>query len=196
MRSHEKIFLAHAGEVANKLLGALEAERLAARFVDAYVVEFDRQGLKDHPQRYRELLGTLGREALLAMVGQVNAELPRFVTRRRPPLLRGAEVEVADAFAQELLASLARALRWTPEEAEEFRRDLGLYAQLSARTQRVKKRPRPTDPAEGPFVDRCALLLDPSMLDNARHAAGKFLAGIEETTEAILQSTLRRRHRR
>jgi hypothetical protein len=195
MRTREKIFLAHAGEIANKLLTALESDGLVARFVDSYAVEFDRQGLKDHPHRYRELLSTLGREALLAMVAHAHAELPRYLTRRRPPLLRGAEVQVADAFSDELLASLARASRWSTEDAEEFRHDLDLYAQLSARTQKVKRRRSPADPAEGPFVDRCALLLDPSMLDKARSAAGKFLVEIEQATEKIFHSVLRRRTR-
>lgn len=195
MRPREKVFLAHAGEIANKLLGALEGEGLVARFVNSYVAEFGRRGLKDHPHRYRELLATLGREALLAMVAQANAELPSYLTRRRLPLVRGAEVQVADAFSEELLASLARASRWGAEDAEEFRRDLNLYTQLSARTQRVKKRRAPTDPAEGPFVDRCALLLDPSMLDKARGAAGKFLVEIEEATERIVRGVFRRRRR-
>ncbi len=195
MRPREKVFLAHAGEIANKLLGALEGEGLVARFVNSYVAEFGRHGLKDHPHRYRELLATLGREALLAMVAQVNAELPRYLTRRRLPLVRGPEVQVADDFSEELLASLAHASRWGAEDAEEFRRDLNLYAQLSARTQKVKKRRSPADPAEGPFVDRCALLLDPSMLDKARGAAGKFLVEIEEATERIVRGVFRRRRR-
>ena len=33
--------------------------------------------------------------------------------------------------------------------------------------------------AGGPFVDRCAFLLDPSMMENARQAAAKFLRQIE-----------------
>ncbi len=195
MRSRQKIFPTHAGEIANKLLAVLKGDGLVARFVDSYVTEFDRRGLKDHPQRYRELLATLGREALLAMVAQVNAELPRYLTRRQHPLLRPAEVQTAEAFSEELLASLARASRWTAADAEEFRRDLELYTQLSARTQKVRKRRELTDPAEGPFVDRCALLLDPSMLDKARHAAGKFLVEIERVTEKTLASVFRRRIR-
>ncbi len=193
MARPRKIFAAHGGEVANKLLAAVERDRLVERFVDSYVAEFDRRGLKVHPHRYRELLATLGREALLAMLRQVNAELPCYLTRRRPPLLRGTEVQAADAFREELLASLGRALRWTPADAEEFRRDLDLYAQLGARTPLPKKRRKPTDPAEGPFVDRCALLLDPSMLDRGRHAAGKFLVEIERVTGKTLASIFGRR---
>ena len=125
MRRPRKGYVARGGELAGKLLAALEKQRLVARFVDSYVAEYDRRGLKAHPIRYRELLATLGREALLAMVAQVNAELPRYLARRlnrsrsrRPPLLRGPEVRAADAFREELLASLARALRWTAAEAD------------------------------------------------------------------------------
>ncbi len=199
MRRPRKVFAAHGGEVAAKLLAALEKQRLVERFVDSYVAEHGRRGLKAHPIRYRELLATLGREALLAMVAQVNAELPRYLARRvnrssgRPPLLRGPEVRAADAFREELLASLARALRWTPAEAEEFRRDLDLYAQLGARTPLPKKRRQPTDPPEGPFVDRCALLLDPSMLEKGRRAAGRFLLEIEGVAEKTLANLFRRR---
>src|SRR5262249_10402962 len=188
----QKIFPTHAGEIANKLLGAVRDDGLVARFVDSYVAEFSRRGLKDHPARYRELLATLGREALLAMMAQVNAELPRYLAPRRP-LPSAAEVEIADTFAQELFAALVRASRWTPEEAEEFRRDLNLYAQLSARTQKVKKRRKPTDPAEGPFVDRCALLLAPAMVEAARAAGAAFLVELEQATDAILRGVLRRR---
>jgi hypothetical protein len=192
MRRPRKVFAAHGGELAHKLLAALEAGRPVERFVDSYVVKFGRLGLRANPERYRELRATLGREALLAMVTQVNAELPRYLTRRRPPLLRGAEVQAADAVRAELLGSLARALAWTPSDAEEFRRDLELYAQLGARTPLPKKSRKPDSPAEGPFVDRCALLLDPSMLDTGRRAAGQFLVELERATEETLARVFRR----
>lgn len=163
------------------------------RFVDAYIAEFNRRGLKDHPARHRELLATLGREALLAMVVQVHAELPRYLTARRPPVLRGAEVQVAEAFRQELLAALGRAKSWGPADVEEFRRDAELYAQLTARTAKVKRQRKAADPVEGPFVDRCALLLDPSMLEEARRAAGEFFRELERAADETLRRVLRRR---
>ncbi len=193
MARTRKIFASHGGELAHKLLSVLEGEHLVEHFVDSYVAEYGRAGLKAHPLRYRELLGTLSREALLAMVAQVNAELPRYLTGRRPAVLRGTELQVAEAFREEFLASLGRALRWTPADAEEFRRDLDLYAQLAARTEIVKKRRQPTDPPEGPFVDRCALLLDPSMLDKGRRAAGKLQVELQGFTEKILVGVFRRR---
>ncbi len=193
MRRTGKIFAAHGSELAHKLLGTLEGHGLVARFVESYVEEFDRPGLKEHPLRYRELLATLGRETLLAMAAQVNAELPRCLTRRRPAVLRGPEVQLADAFREEFLAALVRAQSWSPADAEEFRRDLALYTQLAARTQTVAKRRRLTDPPEGPFVDRCALLLDPSMLEKGRRAAGRFLVEVGRVTDQILARFFRAR---
>jgi len=188
-----KIFLSQAGELAHRLAHLVERDGLVERFVDAYIAEFNRRGLKDHPARHRELLATLGREALLAMVVQVNAELPRYLTARRPPVLRGAEVQLAEAFREELLAALGRAKSWGPADVEEFRRDAELYAQLTARTVKVKRQRKAADPVEGPFVDRCALLLDPSMLEEARRAAGEFFRELERATQDLLRSVFRRR---
>ena len=188
MHRASKTFAAYGGELAEKLLAALESDRLVARFVNSYVAEFGRKGLKADASGYRELLSTLGREALLAMAAQVHAELPGYLTERRPAVLRGSQVQAAQAFFEEFLSALASALRWTPEDAEELRRDLDLYMQLGARVPLPKKHRKPTDPAEGPFVDRCALLLDPSMLENGRRAAGKFLLEIERVTQKALAS--------
>ncbi len=184
-----------AAEVADSVLDALKGGRLVERFVDSYVAEFDRRGLKTDPIRCRELLATLGREALLAVVAQVHAELPQYLTARRPATLRGPEVQVAAAFSRELLDRLERTLHWTDAEAEEFRRDLDLYAQIAARAQRDRRPRRPSEPLEGPFVDRCALLLDPSMLEKAQRAAGKLLIQLERAAEKALAGVFPRRTR-
>jgi hypothetical protein len=194
MRRPHKIFPAHAGELANKLLGALAREHLVERFVDSYVTQFQRRGLKEHPARYRELLATLGREALLAMVAQVMSELPCYLAPPGRGRSAGEETQSAEAFSQEFLASLARASLWDPGEFEEFRRDLDLCAHLRSRSP-LRKQRRKMPEAEGPFVDRCALLLDPSMLETGRVAAGKFLVDIERVTNRILTSVLGTRRR-
>ena len=196
-----------AAETVSKLLATLERDRLVARFVDTYVEAYNRRGLKSHPLRYRELLSTINREVLLAMVAEVNAELPRHLRRARPRRVspgarlqrpasgsvRAAEAQAADTFLEEFFGRLADTLRWTQADAEEFHRDLDLYAQLAAGRPRPGSRRRPTELAEGPFVDRCALLLDPSMLPEARRAAGKFQAEIERVTQRILASVFRPR---
>ena len=179
--------------MAHKLLGALERQGLIAAFVDAYVAEHGRLGLKSDPGRYRELEVTLGRESLLAMVAQVTSQLPRHLTRHRPPVLRGPEAQAAAAFHQELLAALGRALRWSEEDAAEFRRDLEMYQHLTAPASPGKSRRRRPEPAQGPFVDRCALLLDPAMMEKARRAAGRFRLELERATEKILAGLFRTR---
>ena len=47
----------------------------------------------------------------------------------------------------------------------------------NAFSARAFARRRGARPASGPFVDRVALLLDPSLMEQARRAAGKFQAG-------------------
>src|SRR6201998_535977 len=55
-----------AAELAKQLPEALQRERIVPRFVDSYVVEHGRQGLQVHAALYRDLLGLLQREALIA----------------------------------------------------------------------------------------------------------------------------------
>ncbi len=174
-----KIFASHGGAVANSLLRALETDRLVGRFVDAYVAEFDRRVLED-PARYRELLTTIGREALLVMVGRVYSELHPVRPRARGGASADFQAEGTGAFFQELLASLARGLRWSKTDLGEFRRDLDFYAHAPASA----------------FADRCALLLDPSMLEQARHAAIRFQVEIENTAVKLLRGVLRLRRKR
>lgn len=193
MPRRRKIFPAHAGELAHRLLNALERDRGIARFVDSYIAEHDRRGLKADALQYRELLERLRREALLVMAGQVNAALPRYLTARRPAVLRGPETQAADAFRAEFFGSLERALGWTRTDTEEFHRDLNLFAQLAPRPRKSRRRRKLSDPPAGPFVDRCALLLDPSMLEKARRAAGRFQFELERLTEKTMNAILRRR---
>ncbi len=79
-----------------------------------------------------------------------------------------------------MLAALARGLHWSEAEAKEFRRDLDFYAHAPSSA----------------FADRCALLLDPSMLEQARRAAVQFQVEVENTAGRLLRSVLRlqRRH--
>lgn len=188
----KKIFPAHAGEIANKLLGVLERDRLVAKFVDAYIAEHDRPGLKVQPSGYSERIAALGREALLAMVLDVERSLPHWLGPHRVPRGRTSASPEAEAFFIEVLAALERAKEWTAAEATEFRHDLALYRQLSP-APRASIRRTPAPAPRGPFVDRCALLLDPSMLEEARTAAGQFGLELERATTRILAGVFRTR---
>ncbi len=178
-----------ARELAARLAASLGNRHLVEEFVEAYVKEFDRPGLIEEPARHRELLDVLTREALLVMFARIQAQLPRHLTRRRPPVLEGPEVRAAEAFQQEATAGVARALHWGPEEAEAFRRDLALYAQVSARQPALASHPAEA----GPFVDRTALLLDPSFMEKAQRAAGEFLQVLEALAEQALNAAFRSR---
>ncbi len=213
MRYRPRQLVVRAQETASLLLSGLERERLVARFLDSYAAEFSRPGQAAHPAQYRELLATIGREALLAMVVWVDHELPRRLadgsgaqlprhqssTRSKAPK-RAAPAssskptdEAIELFRDEFLVALGQALRWEDEEFEAFCRDLELYKELGADELSAAKSRRPAAPASGPFVDRVGLLLDPSMLDKARRAAAKFQLQLRATAGAALKKVFSRR---
>jgi hypothetical protein len=90
--------------------------------------------------------------------------------------LRPEEAAFAESFFSEFLASLGRALEWLPAEfaAERgaFDRDLEMYARWGERPPAAGG-PSAKDGAS-PFRDRCALLLDPSLMEEARRACAGF----------------------
>ena len=54
-------------ELSARLTEALVRERVVPRFVDGYVEEHQRYGLQVHAALYKDLIGLLQREALVAM---------------------------------------------------------------------------------------------------------------------------------
>jgi len=196
---------ARAGETANRLLRSIEKDRLVESFVATYVAENKRRGLAEDPARLREMLTTIGREVLLVMVARVNLRLPRYLPKPRPrrhrrgnrskgsaPTIGPADPPAADIFLTEFYASLGRALRWSPTDADEFLRDLEVYSQL-APLEKTPVSHRSTARTDGAFVDRCALLLDPSMFESARRAAHRFQGEVERLADKTLSGILRRR---
>jgi len=174
-------------EAVHRLREALEEQRLVARFVDAYVAAQNRSGLKESPLRYRELLTTIHRESWLALAAKIELLLPGKISRRQKALLRGAEAEAADAFREAFLDELGKTLLLPAGEREELRRDLILYGQIAARLPPSAPTRRTANAAQGAFVDRCALLLDPSLLEKARQAAARFLFDLETLAEKTLE---------
>jgi hypothetical protein len=65
-----------------------------------------------------------------------------------------------------------------------------LYEQLQA--TEPKRAPRRAI-ASGPFVDRTALLLDPSLMEQARRAAGKFQMELDTAADRVLRTAFSRR---
>jgi len=209
-----------AREAATLLLATLDRNEMVQRFLDIYAAENRRPGRADQPAHYREQLETIRREAILAMVLRTEAALPtklkvRLVvrgaktrtgsraklkkgrkgskTRARKKKRRNAGIDLAipllDLFREEFFVAIGQALRWTDEDAQSFWHDLELYEALSAHEPRRQTR---RAIASGPFVDRTALLLDPSLMEQARRAAGKFQVELDAAADRVLRATFSR----
>ncbi|HXR10649.1 MAG TPA: hypothetical protein VN792_07710 [Candidatus Acidoferrales bacterium] len=191
MARGRKLFPIYGSALANTMLLAIERDRLVDRFVAGYVAQHDRRGILGGPAREKELAETMGREILLAMIVEVREALPAFFGRKQESKLKSEKTEAIDAFFRELLAALARAQNWNGEDRRQFRRDLALYSDFSARQMMAKSRKkRETPEEEAPFTARVALLLDPSMLEQARRAARKFHSSVGLLARKFLRQTL------
>jgi|SRR5690242_17943101 len=195
MARARKLFPIYGSALANNMFTALGRGRLVAEFVAGYVAEYDRQGILGGPARDRELSETIGREAMLAMIHEIPQLLPRFFGKSQLARLKDEEKQALDAFFLELMAALARVWQWTGEERLQFGKDLNLYSEFAKRSAQLAKdrkrgKRREEDP---PFVGRVALLLDPSMLDQARRAARKFHGQLRGLARKTLTQTLHAR---
>lgn len=188
-----KLFPIYGSALANSMLAALGRGRVVDGFVAAYVAEYDRRGILGGPSRDSELAETIGREATLAMIHEVRQALPRFFGKKHQAALEEEEKEAVAAFFHELMAAFGRVWSWNGEDRRQFQRDLDLYSEFAARPARLGKarsgeKVQEDDP---PFVGRVALLLDPSMLDQARRAAREFYGDVGRLAQKLLQQTLR-----
>jgi hypothetical protein len=192
MARARKLFPIYGSALANNMLSGIQRDRVVDRFVAAYVAQHDRRGILGGPARERELAETMGREILLAMIVEVRESLPLFFGKKQKNKLKSEEMEAIDSFSRELLAALARAQNWNGEDRMQFRRDLSLYSDFRARQEiaaNTRKKGK-TPEEEAPFIARVALLLDPSMLEQARRAARKFHGGVGLLARKLLRQTL------
>jgi len=190
-----KLFPIYGSALANNMFTALGRGRVVDRFVAAYVAEYDRAAILGGASRDRELAETIGREAMLAMIHEVPQVLPRFFGKKQHATLREEEKEAMDAFFLELMAALGRVWGWNAQDRRQFGHDLDMYSESAARPVKVAKgrkrgKLRGEDP---PFIGRVALLLDPSMLDQARRAAREFHEDVRRLARKILSQTLHSR---
>lgn len=205
-----------AREAAALLLAALERDEMVARFLDLYAAEHRRPGRADHPARYREQLERVRRESILVGVLRIEAALPgrlkvgvtvrgaKRAAKKRSKGRKGAKsrpkakpvlelvIPFLDLFREEFFVALGQALGWSDEDAREFWRDLDVYRMLSVRNA-GRSSGHVAGAASGPFVDRVALLLDPSLMEQARRAAGKFQMEINAAADRILRKVFSRR---
>lgn len=200
------------------LLSALDRDEMVQRFLDMYAAENRRPGRADQPMHYREQLQTIRREAILAMVMRVEKALParlkvRVAVRTALRRKKGSKkkrkgavrsrraskpaVELAipflDLFREEFFVALGQAVRWSDEDAQEFWRDLEVYEKLSGHGSDRASSRGARGIVSGPFVDRTALLLDPSLMEQARRAAGKFQVELNSTADRVLRKIFSRR---
>jgi hypothetical protein len=178
-----------AALLPQRLSEALLRERTIPRFVDSYVVEHGRHSLQVHAVLYRDLLNLLQREALLTVTVRALEIVTRGLhaddDRKAKPMTR----QEASAFRQKFLAGLTRHQRWNVSDALDFQTDLKMYEDLIARAA-TSRRPRKTfEPANHPFVDRCAFVLDSSFLERARISASRTLKDLEALSARIVETT-------
>jgi len=176
MAARRRLFLTHAGELAHLLVRAIARNAMTMEFVRGYAERHDRHKIIANFERLREIESTISREALLLIAAEVRRLLPRAFGLPRNP--RPEELALCDVFYGEFLQALGRALEWssaeTGVETQAFHRDLEMYAKWRGRN--------PELPAHGPsggvspFPDRCAILLDPAIMEQARRAAVVFQA--------------------
>jgi hypothetical protein len=178
--------------MAADLLAMLHRERLVPRFVDSYVVAYGRYSLQVHPTQYRELLELLQREAVLAMTACVLQEVSDQESRARR---RRRDKPSAFSLRRKLLAALAREQKWSAGDSLDFQADLHLYEDLMACRPNSRRGHKVFEAADHPFVDRCAILLDPSFLEQARVAASRVLAELQRTASFTVAKFLGERSR-
>lgn len=177
-------------ELPGRLAEALLRERIVPRFVDTYVEEHGRYGLQVHAALYRDLLGLLQREALIAMTAHALE-----VATIEPPPARGRAKSKpmprkdATLFRRKFLNALTRQQKWSLGDALDFQRDLQMYEVLIARTGASRRR-KPFEAANHPFVDRCAFLLDSSFMEKARMAASRALIEVETLSAKVTADVL------
>lgn len=187
-----KLFPIYGSALANNMLAVLAYERVVRGFVEEYVAANDRRGILGGPARDRELSETIGREIILALIVETRGALPRFFGKQKASKLRPEESDAIEAFFRELVAALSRAQNWSAEDRRQFRRDLALYSEFAERSDAPEKsrKQRKVKSEEAPFIARVALLLDPSMLEQARRAARTFHGSLAPMAKRLLRQTL------
>jgi hypothetical protein len=174
------------------MLTMLVHDRIVSGFIASYVSQYDRKGILGGPARDRELTETIGREILLELIVEVEGLMPSFFGKKQRKKLRVEENQAVELFLEELRAALERAQRWNEDDRKQFQRDLGMYKDFNSRKELAPTtgKKRKTQEDEPPFVARVAILLDPSMLEQARRATRRFHGSMGVLARKLLRQTL------
>jgi len=169
-----KLFLSHAGELAHLLVKAIDREGLVVQFIRTYAEKHRRPKITANTERLHEMATTISRESLLLISAEIHPLLRRALGTQ--PNRQSGDPEWTEIFYSEFLESLGRALDWPKSdieaEAKAFARDLGIYSSWLERNPKLHAQGKLSDSA--PFPDRCAILLDPAMMEQGRRAAALF----------------------
>lgn len=142
--------------------------------------------VREAPRRARAKRTQKGRK------GKKGAKAKK--TKRRTNATIELAIPLLDLFREEFFVALGQALNWSTEDADEFWHDMELYEKLSPASGRVHRGPGALrGAATGPFVDRTALILDPSLMEQARRAAGKFQGELQTAADRVLRKVFSRR---
>lgn len=182
-----------AQETAALVLSLLIREGLVARFLNSYAKEAKRPGRTANPERFRELVETIRRESLTVAVLDVEHEIPLRMGVRVGRRATPAQSSLIQLFRDEFNAALRRGLAWGDEEFAAFSRDLDLYRKLYGTFPEALRSRAAGSTPKGPFVDRCGIVLDPSMLDLARRAAASFEAELIAAVSSRMKKVFSRR---
>jgi hypothetical protein len=184
-----------AQETAFQLIASMDRGEVVSKFLRRYASERGRAGRIADPGRFRELVGTIRREAFLVLSLKIEAEAAQRLGGRAHGKSSPAEFDLVKLFREEFYIALGRGLDYSDEEFGEFCRDLEVYRTLRESAGNPQPRARALSSPKGPFVDRCGFLLDSPMLDQARHAAWQFEVELMATATAALRKVFARRGR-
>lgn len=157
-----------AANAAARIFGHLEGERLIPRFIDSYIMGFDRPQVKSPPEEFRQRAQQLGREALLLLGVLVVEKCGGHFYRFKLGPFKVADRGAARLFTEVFWSALAEHLKLSRATAGELAEQAGHYGDAAVREVR--------------FAARVAPLLDPlpKMKGNAEHAGHKFFQALDK----------------
>lgn len=188
-----------AEDLAQRIVACIGRQNPAAHFIENYAQQYARAELVIHGDRNRELQSIFEREILLAMLVRIattaESSLQGSALSARN---QASPLGNSDQFLRVVLEAIGRQRGWTAGDIVEITGELNLYREVIAKSTTTPPRTSksaafssqfPRSTASGPFVDRCAFVLDPSMMENARIASAKFLREIESLADKMLEES-------
>jgi hypothetical protein len=162
-----------AADAATRVLGHLEGERLIPRFIDSYVMGFDRPGLKNPPDQFAARSNRIGREALVLLGRLVTERCGERLHRFKLGPLKLRDAGGARQFTERFWQAMGESLNLRPEQVDDLAGAAEEYREPQGR--------------EALFSGRIAPLLDPApqMKDKAEHAGRKFFEALDKVATQV-----------